>query len=270
MIVPHRLAQRGEWSATDFELYGAFSYKLRESREDLTELALRLPRLTLPTSKISYDNGKLLTLGARVGIREDIALEGRDAAFFPNVELIAKVEYGYLFSRSQVPTNGDLERLRIDPEGRSVVSDQLGGATLAQHSAAFGVASLVHVHQKVLWTSAFDLRPAWKYPVRQDVEVCGVVLTGCTQASGVSNATTRSVLTVFTTELWFSFTNVLGLSVGYANVSAQLGPDGRRRSALYSPDARFYLTLNVGVDQLYSDLARGKSQNAGLARDARF
>ncbi len=262
--------QRGEWSATDFELYGAFSYKLRESREDLTELALRLPRVTLPTSKISYDNGKLVTLGARLSIREDIALEGRDANFFPNVELLAKAEYGYLFSRSEVAVNGDLERVRIDAEGRSIVSDQLGGATLAQHSAAFGIASLLHVHKKVLWTTALDLRPAWKYPVRRDVEVCGVVLTGCTQATGVADPTTRSVLTVFQSELWFSFTNVLGLSVGYVNFTQQLGPDGRRRGVFYSPDARFYLTLNVGVDQLYSDLARGKRQAAGLARDARY
>lgn len=262
--------QRGEWSLTDFELYGALSYKLRESKEDLTELALRLPRVTLPTSKISYDNGKLLTLGVRVGIREDIALEGRDADFFPNIELIAKAEYGYLFSNSRVPTNGNLERIRLDPEGRSVVSDQLGGATLAQHSAAFGVASLVHVHKKVLWSTALDLRPAWKYPVNQDTQVCGVILTGCATATGVANPTTRSTLTLFSTELWFTFTDVVGLSVGYLNFTQQLGPDGRRRGVFYSPDARFYLTLNVGLDQLYTDVAHGKTQNASAARDTRF
>ncbi len=262
--------QRGEWTATDFELYGAVSYKLRESKEDLTELALRVPRLTFPTSKISYDSGKLLGLGFRLGLREDVALEGRGATFFPNVELIAKAEYGYLFTNSQVPTNSGLERIRLDPEGRSIVSDQLSGATLARHSAAFGGAVLMHVHQNVLWSTSLEIRPAWKYPVDHDVQVCGVVLTGCTQATGISDPQTRSVLTYFSTDFWITFTDTVGLSVGYANLTAQLGPDGRRRSVFYSPDATFYATLNVGLDHLYTSLAHGNRQSASRVTASRY
>ena len=257
--------REGEWSLADTELWGAFSYKLRESRGDLTELAIRVPRLTFPTSKVSYDSGKLLGVGARIGVREDIVLQGRDSAFLPNIELIAKAEYGYLFSNSRVPTSGALERIRLDADGRSIVSDQLSGASLAQHSAAFGVASLVHVQRNLLWTTSLDLRPAWKYPVDHDVQICGVVLTGCTQASGVADPQTRSALTYFQTEFWLTMTDVLGLTAGYANLSAQLGPDGRRRNALYSPDARFYLTLSVGLDQLYSGLTHNDRQSASLA-----
>ena len=259
--------RRGEWSASDFELYGALSYRLRESRSDVTELSLRLPRVTLPTSTVSYQSGKLLTLGVRVGLREDLVLEGRDATFFPNVELIAKAEYGYLFSNSQVPVSGNLERIRLDVEGRSFVSNQLSGATLARHSAAFGAASLLHLHEKLLWTTSFELRPAWKYPVDSRVEVCGVVLTGCTPVSGIDNPQTRSVLTFFYTEFWMTFTDVFGLSLGYANLSAQLGPDGRRRSVFYSPDATFYATLNVGLDQLYTGLSGHDRRSARLANE---
>ncbi|MEP7049984.1 MAG: hypothetical protein ABJB12_06510 [Pseudomonadota bacterium] len=261
--------EQGEWSATDFELYGAFSYKLRESSRDLTELAIRLPRVTLPTSKISYDSGKLLALGVRLGAREDVVLEGRDATFFPNVELIAKAEYGYQFTRSDTPTNSNLERIRLDPDGHSIVSDQLGGATFARHAAVFGVAALLHIHQQVLFSSALDLRPAWKYPVQHDVQVCGVVLTGCTVASGVSDPQTRSVLTLFSSEFLITLTDVLGLSLGYANLTAQLGPDGRRRSVFYSPDARFYATLSVGLDQAYSGITRRDAQTASAAGAAR-
>lgn len=257
--------KQGEWSATDFELYGAFSYKLRESKQDLTELAIRLPRVTLPTSKISYDSGKVLGLGVRVGAREDVVLEGRDATFFPNIELIAKAEYGYQFTRSQTPTNSNLERIRLDPEGHAIVSDQLSGATFARHAAVFGVATLLHIHQQVLLSSSLDLRPAWKYPVQHDVQVCGVVLTGCTQASGISDPQTRSVLTLFTSEFLVTLTDVLGLSVGYANLTAQLGPDGRRRSVFYSPDARFYATLSVSLDHAYSGITRRDAQTANAA-----
>jgi hypothetical protein len=261
--------QRGEWSATDFELFGALSYKLRESKQDVTELALRIPRLTLPTSKVSYDSGKLLGLGVRVGLREDIALEGRGATFFPNIELIAKAEYGYLFTSSRVPTNSGLERVRLDPEGRSIVSDQLSGASMARHGAAFGGSALLHVHQRVLWTTSLEIRPAWKYPIDHDVQVCGVVLTGCTPATGISDPQTRSVLTFFSTDFWFTFTDVLGLSVGYANLTAQLGPDGRRRSVFYSPDAVFYATLSLGLDQLYSGLTSRNRQTASSAGPSR-
>lgn len=262
-------SERGEWSATDFEFYGALSYKLRESKSDLTEFALRLPRVILPTSKVSYDSGKLLSLGVRVGLREDVVLEGRDATFFPNIELIAKAEYGYLFSNTQVPANSGLERIRLDPEGRSFVSDQLSGATMARHSAVFGGATLLHVHRDLLWTTQLELRPAWKYPVDHDVPICGVVLTGCTTASGVSNPQTRSALTYFQTEFWLTLNDVFGVELGYANLTAQLGPDGRRRSVFYSPDATFYATLNVGLDQLYSDLSRRDRQSVSRLNGAR-
>ena len=257
--------REGEWSMLDTELWGAFSFILRESRGDLTELAIRVPRLTFPTSKVSYDSGKLLGVGARVSVREDIVLQGRDSVFFPNIELFAKAEYGYLFTNSRVGTNGALERIRLDADGRSIVSDQLSGASLAQQSAEFGVAALAHVHRKLLWTTKLEIRPAWKYPVDHNVEICGVVLTGCIQAAGIADPQTRSALTYVETELWLTMTDVLGLTAGYANLSAQIGPDGRRRNVLYSPDARFYLTLNVWLDQLYSGLTHNVRQSASLA-----
>ena len=255
--------EQGEWSATDFELYGALAYELRHSAEDITELSLRLPRVTLPTSRISYDSGKLLGLGTRVALREDVALEGRDQKFLPNLELFAKVEYDHQFTRSVTPTNSGLERIRMDLDGQSVVSDQLSGATFARDAVDLGVAASLHVHQDVLWTTSMDVRPAWKYPVQHDV--CVVISTGCTSASGVVNAQTHSVLTYFTSAVLVTLNDTFGLSFGYANLTAQLGPDGRRRSVFYSPDARFYATLSVGLDHLYSDLSHRGRQSASLA-----
>jgi len=261
--------KEGEWSATDFEFWGSFSRKLRESKGDMTELAIRVPRLLLPTSKVSYDNGKILGLGVRVGAREEIVLSGRGATWFPSLELLGKVDYGYQFSTGQVPVNGSLERVRMGLDGRSIVSDQLGGATLAQHAAAFGISSWLHVHQRINWITTFELRSAWKYPVSHDAQVCGVVLTGCTQASGIADPQTRSALTYFQSEIWGRLTDTLELTFGYANLAAQLAPDGRRRSMFYSPDARFYLTLNVYLDHLYVDLAPDKRQTASAANEPR-
>ena len=260
---------QGEWSATDFEFWGSYTNILRQSESDLTELAIRIPRVSLPTSKVSYDSGKILGLGVRLGGREEIVLAGRGARFFSSVELLAKIDYGYQFTNGQVPTNGSLERIRMGNDGRSIVSDQLGGATLAQHGAAFGVSSWVHVHPRVNWISTLELRTAWKYPVNHELQICGVVLTGCTQASGIGNPQTRAALTYFQSEFWGRLTDTLELTVGYANLATQLAPDGRRRSVFYSPDARFYLTLNVYLDHLFVALSPGTRQSASIAHEPR-
>ena len=259
--------RRGEWSATDFELSSAFAAVLRSSQDETTEVDFRLPRITFPTSRISSDTGKILGLGARVLLAEDIVLQGREAAFFPNLLIGLRADYGYQFTRSRVPTSSSLERVRLDPDGRSVVSDQLGGATFASQSALFGALVSAYVHQTVAWTTSMDVRPAWHYPVRRDVPICGVVLTGCTTADGAADPQTRSTLTAFTSDILMSLSDVVGLSVGYTNVTAQLAPDGRRRSLFYSPDARFYAQLNIGLDQLYAGVAAQRTSGSRASRD---
>jgi hypothetical protein len=215
---------------------------------------------------VSYDSGKILGLGLRALLAEDISLAGRGSAFFPNLELGLRGEYGYQFTRSQVPTNPSLERLRLDPDGHSVISDQLGGATFAAQSAVIGALAALYVHQSVMWSTLLDIRPAWHYPVRHDIEVCGVVLTGCTTPEGTNDPQTRSVITSFSTEVLLTLNNVLGMSLGYLNLTDQLGPDGRRRSVFYSPDARLYAQLNVGLDQLYVGVTQRRSSAATASR----
>jgi hypothetical protein len=44
------------------------------------------------------------------------------------------------------------------------------------------------------------------------------------------------------------------VSLGYYNQTSQIGPDGTRRNPLYSPDARFFLTLTGNLDVIYERL----------------
>jgi hypothetical protein len=44
------------------------------------------------------------------------------------------------------------------------------------------------------------------------------------------------------------------VSLGYYNQTSQIGPDGTRRNPLYSPDARFFLTLTGNLDIIYERL----------------
>lgn len=263
--------ERGEWTATDFELSPSFATELRSSKTDSTEVELRLPRIILPTSKISYDSGKILALGARLLLTEDVLIRGRSAAFFPNFVFGFRAEYAYQFTRAKVPTNSSLERIRLDPDGVSVVSDQLGGATFAAQSALFGGLASLYIHQQLAWTTLLDVRPAWHYPVNQNTQICGVVLTGCTTASGVDSPQTRSALTSFSSDFLLQLSDSIGVSLGYLNVTNQIGPDGRRRSVFYSPDARFYAQIDIGLDQLYaSAVHRPKPHTAARVESRHF
>ena len=263
--------ERGEWTATDFELSASFATDLRRSKFDSTEIEVRLPRVILPTSKVSYDSGKILGLGARVLLAEDVLIAGRGADWLPNIEFGLRAEYGYQFTRAKVPTNSSLERIRLDPDGQSIVSDQLGGATFAAQSALIGGFASLYIHQAFEWSTLLDIRPAWHYPVERNTQICGVVLTGCTTASGIDSPQTRSALTSFTSDFLLQVSDSIGVSVGYTNLSEQIGPDGRRRSVFYSPDARFYAQVNVGLDQLYGAAThRPKPHVAARSEPRRF
>jgi hypothetical protein len=41
------------------------------------------------------------------------------------------------------------------------------------------------------------------------------------------------------------------VGVGYYNQTGQIGPDGQRRSPLWSPDARVFLTVTGNLDVIF-------------------
>jgi hypothetical protein len=239
--------KRGEVALSDLELWTAYTRRVWERDGHVSELALRLPTLVLPTSKISYRSGKILGLGTLLGFTQTLPLLD-DHGWPEALRLTAAAGYTYGFARAAVPTNPDFVRVRLDPEGVSLPGDQLNGAAHAQHQVTLRFVGELLFTENLKLLSDLIVKPVWKYAL-PDSEVCGVVSTGCVEPRGTPESTRHSVITEFKSELGYEF-GKFAVAVGYANLALQLGPDGKRRSPFYSPDARFYLTLSANLDKI--------------------
>lgn len=244
---------RGETSFSDAEL--ALDYTRRiwgASDADGVMLGVRPLTLVLPTSKASWSSGRYFAPGVVVGLTHVTPLlKGR---FEPELGSSASLAVGYKrwFARATVPTNPSLQLERLTPDGRTVPGDQLSGSSLTRDQLSFLARWSLGIGKRVSLSTDFGLQPSWKYDVADEVEVCGVIDTGCATV-GVSEDDSRYVLrTLFGVELGVELVTSLSLAVGYSNLANQLGPDGRRRGMFYSPDASFFAALAFTPDELLS------------------
>lgn len=258
--------QRGETTLSDTELALAYTRRLLgEPGAQTLSLDLRLPSLLLPTSRASYQSGRFLGAGLNAGlIHNTPLLKGR---FEPELESTISLNAGYRrwFARATVPTNPALELTRMGPDGRSSPTDQLSGSTLVRDELTFVARWSLVFGERVIWTTDLGLQPAWKYDVDEQVEVCGVVATGCTTVEVGQDDTRYRLRTQFNTELSFQIVKWLSLDVGYNNASNQLGPDGRRRGMFYSPDAQFYAALSFIPHELATSPTKPKAARVGTS-----
>ena len=255
--------QRGEVAFSDVELWNAYTRRPWDRDGYITEVGLRLPMVVLPTSKISYRSGKILGLGTLLAVLQTFPLLENDRV--PQLlRVMVAAGYTYNFSRAIVATNSDFGRVRMDPDGVSLPSDQLNGAAQAEHQLTFRFVGELFFTENLKFLNDLIIRPVWKYAL-PETEVCGVVDTGCTTPSRLDDATRQTVITEFKSELGYDF-GKFGVGVGYANLALQLGPDGKRRSPLYSPDARFYFTLSANLDKIFApEPAKNDNARAGTA-----
>lgn len=253
--------KRNEWSWSDAQLLAAYVRTLIKDGDYKTDLSLKAPILGFPTSKISANNGRYLSLGASAGVAQDVPLAGSKSEVFQTVTFNATAGYSHWFTRATSATNSDLNRVRMDPEGRSVPGDQISSAAFAEHQATFSIGADLAIHDRVTWTNNFSWRPSWKYSFNDNVNVCNNVTTGCVQPDRVNDPQTFSVVTLFESEIGVKVIDELDLSVGYNNLTLQLGPDGQRRNVFYSPDSRFYITATAHLDTIYQ-AATGTKQTA--------
>jgi hypothetical protein len=252
--------ERGEIAFADLELWNAYTRKVYDRNGYVTDFGLRLPMLTIPTSKISYRSGRILGLGTFLALLQTFPLRDGDGQIPQQLRITAGAGYSYNFARAIVPTNSEFGRVRMDPDGVSQPSDQLNGAALAQHQLTFRFVGELLFTEDLKWSNDVIIRPVWTYAL-PETDVCGVVDTGCTTPSRLDDATRHTVITDFKSELSYDF-GKFGVGVGYANLALQLGPDGKRRSPLYSPDARFYFTLSANLDKIFAPEPAKPNANA--------
>jgi hypothetical protein len=264
--------ERHEFFPEDTLVSLTFQHAFVQDGEYLTDITLSFPRLELPTSKASFQSGKIAQLGIRAFPVQAFPLR-EGSAFLPRGHVALRLGYGYQFARGIVPEQSTLNRLRMDSSGTSVTNDQLAGGAFAEH---IGV-----LHALVgadLWRDGFaieaefGLDPSYKFDLSSNTPLCGVVLTGCVNTESVADP--QRLNTATTLDLYLqvkSWGGALKTALGYENITGQLKSDGTRRSMLWSPDAKFYLKLELTPDLLLTQPAAaarapGRAQTAAISR----
>jgi hypothetical protein len=245
--------ERGEWTFSDADVSLALTQQVQKADSPRTQLLLRAPLLVLPTSKVSYAGGRILALGVGGGLDQEVLLRGRGARFLPGLLLEPRVSYAYQFVRAVVPVH-DIDRVRLDPEGYSVPSDELNGSAFPQHLVSTALRIETVLTEQFSLTTDIGARYVYRYAFRDSEAIGGrTVLTGPVQIS--SNDGTRfGVQTLFAMSVNYDPLPFLEFNLGYLNFAPQIGSDGRRRSVFYSPDARVFFSVGMTLDGFYQEL----------------
>jgi hypothetical protein len=263
---------RGEWTFTDVVLTSVYARQLYidSAGEWETLLSLRAPDLSFPTSKVSASVGKILGVGGGVGLWQTIPINGSKAKFMQNFLVIPSVGYAYTFTDFTEATADDLNLTRMDLNGQSVPTNQLGGTAFAQHQMDITITTDLAISDRVSWGNVFGWRPTWKYEfdVENDEQLCNIVLTGCITPGRMEDRSNFDVITTFSSELAVTVFDEMTIAVGYNNIASQRGLDGKRRNMFYSPDARVYLSVIAHIDEIVKTLSGGDSKPAHGTRTA--
>lgn len=251
-------SERGEWTLTDAELWLSWSENLRRTARSSTDWVLRGPAFRLPTSHASFSSGKILGIGVGTGVDHRLR-------FGPNpTRLTVRPNLGYMYQlvRANVPTNDSIDRVRLAPAGRSLPSDQLSGTAMPQHEVTASLRADAELRENIAVADfAFGLelgmRYARRYALADQEMICGVVDTGCVAVERAASATRWGVAALFAVDGSVSLHPAVSVNLAYANLSAQLGTDGKRRSILYGPDARLSLGVTLDLDAVHRAFAGG-------------
>jgi hypothetical protein len=157
------------------------------------------------------------------------------------------------FNRATTPVNGEIEQPRQDVAGRSIVSDQLRPGMNVANSLTLLFTGGVQLLPRLGMGLSYVIGNSWAY-APSDVPICSVQ-SGCVDPVPIGDRTSYRVSTWALMSVDYDAFDAMTVSVGYYNLTSQIGPDGERRNPLYSPDARFYLTLTGNLDVIYDRLA---------------
>ncbi len=253
-------------------VYGFTAYKNEDSGW-ATKLSIG-PRVILPTDKYTYDNGTRLQLGGVVGVNQAIPLGGPKATWFPGMSVSGSMAYAHNFMTYTTGVNTNFTREREDINGRTIESDQLSGSPKVNHQllsfveAAFDITEKLHFSADYIWIQQ------WTYKLGQSPAIA--TDTGPAAPSNLlADPVNYRVLPWFLTSVDYDVIPEFGVSVGYYNLSNQIGPDGQRRNPLWSPDARVFFDITGNLDEIYDTLSGRRQQmeqppDAGTVRVSRL
>jgi hypothetical protein len=232
-------------------LWATYNRTLRDVRGYTTAVTIG-PRANLPTDKAAYDIGQIVELGALGSASQTFPLRGEDARTLSGARLAVGAIYGHPFDRATAPVNGDLHQLRQDIDGLSVIDDQIAGEMNVRDALSLSFLGELQVLRHLNLSLSYVIINQWRYaPTTTRLPTD----TGPAGVLSIADPTTYTVKTWLTSSVSYDVNDELSLSLGYYNLANQLAPDGTRRSPLWSPSARFFLTITSNLDAVYRRLA---------------
>jgi len=232
-------------------LWATYNRTFRDVRGYKTAATIG-PRANLPTDKAAYDTSQLIELGAIGSVSQTFPLRGEGARAFNSARLGMGAIYGHPFDRYTAPVNSDLHQLREDLAGQSVIDDQLAGEMNVRNALSVSFLSELQILPRLSLSLSYLLINQWRY----SPTAVQLPATGPSGVMSNPNPTTYTVKTWLTVSAAYDLSDELSVGVGYYNLNNQLGADGARRSPLWSPTARFFLTLTANLDAVYRRVSR--------------
>jgi hypothetical protein len=235
---------------------GSVGRKLFENGEYKTSMSIG-PRLGLPTDKESRAAGRYFSLGASGGVTQSVPINGKDAPSFNTLRFELSTIYGHAFNNSTTSWDPNLNQPRQDISGRLISDNQLGGSMAVHDALSLRFGADAQLTPKLDFGVAYVLAYSWHYapPAIAGVQTAiGVVVP-----ETIDNPTSLSVSPWAIASLDYDVLDEMTLSIGYYNKTNQIGPDGQRRSPLWSPDARVFLSVTGNLDVIAKDLRAHKA-----------
>lgn len=217
----------------------------------------------LPTSYVSQDQGKYLSLGLNGVIMQSVELAGMKSSWLSDILVIGSVGYSHQFSRGYVPTYPLLaERPRLGPDGSEYLSDQITMSSFATDMARLNLTYYLSLYKGLSLANTWDVA----LPVKHQFPGGRLNLATGAMVYGPS-AMASNVITTFDVALSYLFSDVVRLDLGYMNVTpVLLDTSAQWQSLFYSTDAVFYGNVVLYFDGLADKLWPGPQEKTPMAQ----
>jgi hypothetical protein len=248
---------RNEPLLRDIPLSLVFSKPLWHSADEEWGLTTALNgTIQFPTSKLSISRGVYLSTSPRASLFLQFPIRGKNAPFLKSALGGLSMRWDHRFARATVPTNPDIERPRQTLLGSSFIDDIISPSPLDINT--FRPSAFLFFDELVfgrhLWLSVaggLNYRPTDGAVGSTE---CYPAPTGCGPIGRVDDPAAFSLNTAFSVGVTYFPMVEWGISLGYDNVSNQLGQNGKTQNPFYSPAAQFSANVVVSLDAIYERL----------------
>lgn len=205
-------------------------------------------RVTVPTSKPSQAQSRILTLGPSLNV-------SRRFDVLSGLTLIYTARFTYRFNRFATRQNqGSTSSACGDSRALECIDIINTGVRNPQFDVLHGPVVSFAPHSKVDVSASFLMQRAW-LPA---LAAAPVELAGSTQLGVGTDVATRDLM-IFSLSVSYQAFKAVGFSLGAWTFSNQLGEDGRYQFPLFNRNTTLYLDATFDLEGAVSSFRKEKS-----------